>query len=336
MVTLKKLAEQLNVSVSTVSKALNDSSEISEETIKRVKELAKHYNYQPNRIAQSLQKNSTGTIGVIIPNILNRFFAKVLVGIEKEATKLGYNIITCITNETLIKEKESIKLLSNGSVDGFILAASEETQVSSYYDHITMLQRSDFPVVMFDRIVDTIDCDKVVIDDFNALKKAMDHLIAKGRKNIAFISNIDDLNVGKSRKRAYKDAILSKFKKVDESLILTISRKDKNNQDRIKIFFKTNPKIDGVVSADNTSGTITLNVAKDLGYKIPEDLSIIGFADEAISNLSVPRLSYISQNAKQIGITAINLLVDRFKSEEDNKEYTTKVIPFKIHNQESL
>ena len=192
MVTLKKLAEQLNVSVSTVSKALNDSSEISEETIKRVKELAKHYNYQPNRIAQSLQKNSTGTIGVIIPNILNRFFAKVLVGIEKEATKLGYNIITCITNETLIKEKESIKLLSNGSVDGFILAASEETQVSSYYDHITMLQRSDFPVVMFDRIVDTIDCDKVVIDDFNALKKAMDHLIAKGRKNIAFISNMDD------------------------------------------------------------------------------------------------------------------------------------------------
>ena len=335
MITLKKLAEQLNVSVSTVSKALNDSSEISEETIKRVKELAKHYNYQPNRIAQSLQKNSTGTIGVIIPNILNRFFAKVLVGIEKEATKLGYNIITCITNETLLKEKESIKLLSNGSVDGFILAASEETQVTSDFDHITMLQRSDFPVVMFDRIVDTIDCDKVVIDDFNALKEAIDHLIAKGRKNIAFISNIDDLNVGKSRKRAYKDSIFSKFKKVDESLILTIPRKN-DNQDRIKNFLKANPKIDGVVSADNISGTIALSVAKDLGYKIPEDLSIIGFADEAISNLSVPRLSYISQNAKQIGITAINLLVNRLNSEEVKKEFITEVIPFKIHNQESL
>ena len=335
MVTLKKLAEQLNVSVSTVSKALNDSSEISEETIKRVKELAKHYNYQPNRIAQSLQKNSTGTIGVIIPNILNRFFAKVLVGIEKEATKLGYNIITCITNETLLKEKESIKLLSNGSVDGFILAASEETQITSDFHHITMLQRSDFPVVMFDRVIDNISCDKVVIDDFKALKEAMDHLITKGRKNIAFISNIDDLNVGKSRKQAYKDAILSKFKNVDESLILAISHSE-NSQDTIKAFFKANPKIDGVVSADNTSGTIALNVAKDLEYKIPEDLSIIGFADEAISNLSVPRLSYISQNAKQIGITATNLLVDRLNTEEVKKEFITQVIPFKIHNQESL
>ena len=335
MITLKKLAKQLNVSVSTVSKALNDSSEISEETKKRVKELAKDYNYQPNRIAQSLQKNSTGTIGVIIPNILNRYFAKVLVGIEKEATKLGYNIITCITNETLLKEKESIKLLSNGSVDGFILAASEETQVTSDFDHITMLQRSDFPVVMFDRIVDTIDCDKVVIDNFNASKKATDNLIAKGRKNIAFISNIDDLNVGKSRKQAYKDSIIYKFNKVDESLILTISHKE-NSQDTIKSFFKANPKIDGVVSADNTSGTIALNVAKDLGYKIPEEFSIIGFADEAISNLSVPRLSYISQNAKQIGIAAINLLVDRLNTEEVKKEFITEVIPFKIHTLESL
>lgn len=335
MITLKKLAEQLNVSVSTVSKALNDSSEISEETIKRVKELAKHYNYQPNRIAQSLQKSSTRTIGVIIPNILNRFFAKVLVGIEKEANNLGYNIITCITNETLNKEKESLNLLSNGSVDGFIMAASEETQMSKNFDHISLLQSSDLPVVMFDRVIDDIKCDKVVIDDSKAMQKATDHLIAKGRKHIAFISNIDDLNVGKSRKQAFKNTILKKFKTVDESMILTISRKE-NSQDRIKTFFKANPKIDGVVSADNTSGTIALNVAVSLGYKIPDDLSIIGFADEAISNLSVPRLSYISQNAKQIGMNAINLLVDRLNSKEGDKEFFTKVVPFKIKNQESL
>lgn len=335
MITLKQLAEQLNVSVSTVSKALNDSSEISEDTIKRVKELAKHYNYQPNRIAQSLQKNSTGTIGVIIPNILNRFFAKVLVGIEKEANNLGYNIITCITNEKLAKEKESLKLLSNGSVDGFIIAVSEETQVLSHFDHIKMLQRSDFPIVMFDRIIEDIKCDKVIIDDFNALKQATDNLLAKGKKHIAFISNIDDLNVGKSRKRAFRETIIKKLKKVDDSLILTIARKE-NSQEKIKAFFRSNPKIDGVVSADNTSGTIALNVAKDLGYKIPEELSIIGFADEAISNLSVPRLSYIRQGAKQIGIKATNLLVERLKNKEDKKEYVTEVIPFKINTQESL
>ena len=127
MITLKHLAEQLNVSISTVSKALSDSDEIGKDTIARVKKLAQELNYQPNRVALSLKQNQTKTIGVIIPNILNRFFAMTLNGIQNEATKLGYSIITCVTNEQLDKEQESISLLSNGSVDGFILAVSEET-----------------------------------------------------------------------------------------------------------------------------------------------------------------------------------------------------------------
>ena len=335
MITLKKLAEQLNVSVSTVSKALNDSHEIGEETKIRIRELANHYNYQPNKIAQSLQKNATMTIGVIIPNILNRFFAKALVGIEKEATQLGYNIITCISNENIEKEKESIRLLSNGSVDGFLLAISEETQVSENFDHISKLRNMDIPVVLFDRVTDLLDCDKVVIDDFEAMKQATDGLIDKGRKQIAFISSIDELNVGKTRRKSYENAIKKKFQKVNEDLVLIISNDD-DNQERIKTFFKQNPKIDGVVSADNTSGTIALNVVKNLGYKIPKDISIIGFADNAISNLSVPRLSYINQNAKQIGAKAINLLVDRLQNKDEPKEFKTKVIPFSIQDQESF
>ena len=124
MVTLKQLAKELNVSISTVSKALNNSEEIGEDTVRRVKELAKLYNYRPNKVALSLKNNKTRTIGVIIPNILNRFLAKVLFGIESEATKQGYNIITCISNESLEKEKESLQLLANGSVDGFILSVA--------------------------------------------------------------------------------------------------------------------------------------------------------------------------------------------------------------------
>ena len=335
MITLKKLAEQLNVSVSTVSKALNDSHEIGEETKIRVRELANHYNYQPNKIAQSLQKNATMTIGVIIPNILNRFFAKALVGIEKKAAQLGYNIITCISNENIEKEKESIKLLSNGSVDGFLLTISEETQVSENFDHISKLRNMDIPVVLFDRVTDLLDCDKVVIDDFEAMKQATDGLIDKGRKQIAFISSIDELNVGKTRRKSYENAIMKKFKQVNEDLVLIISNDD-DNQERIKTFFKQNPKIDGVVSADNTSGTIALNVVKNLGYKIPKDISIIGFADNAISNLSVPRLSYINQNAKQIGAKAINLLVDRLQNKDEPKDFRTEVIPFNIQDQESF
>ena len=111
MVTLKQLAKELNVSISTVSKALNNSDEIGEETIKRVKELAELYNYKPNKVALSLKQNKTKTIGVIIPNILNHFLAKVLFGIEREAAQHGYNIITCISNESLDKEKESLRYM---------------------------------------------------------------------------------------------------------------------------------------------------------------------------------------------------------------------------------
>ena len=117
MITLKYLAKQLNVSVSTVSKALSDSDEIGKDTIEKVKKLAKELNYQPNKVALSLKQSQTKTIGVIIPNILNRFFARALFGIQNEATKLGYSIITCLTNEQLDKEEESISILSNGSVD---------------------------------------------------------------------------------------------------------------------------------------------------------------------------------------------------------------------------
>lgn len=335
MITLKQLAEQLNVSISTVSKALNDSDEISKDTIKRVKELARHYNYRPNKIAVSLKNSSTKTIGVVLPNILNRFFAKVLFGIEKEATKLGYNIITCISNESFVKEKNALDLLANGSVDGFILAISEETQLKNSFDHITSIQNKFTPFVLFDRVSDKIDCDKVIIDDFMAIKNATQTLIDKGRKNIAFISNIDDLNVGKSRKEAYKSTMFKQFNTVDQSLILSIPD-SKVSQEKIKGLLKSNPKIDGIISADNTSGTIAVNVASSLNYKIPEDISIIGFADSAISNLSVPKLSYIYQDAEQIGRRSINLLVERMNNKLDEKKFVTEIVPFSINNQESF
>lgn len=335
MVTLKQLAEQLNVSISTVSKALNDSDEISKDTIKRVKELAKHYNYRPNRIAVNLKNSSTQTIGVIIPNILNRFFAKTLFGIEKKATELGYNIITCISNESYKKEKNALELLANGSVDGFILAISEETQLKNSFDHIKHLQTVNTPFVLFDRVSDKIECDKVVIDDFKAIKKATQFLLDEGRKRIAFISNIDDLNVGKSRKEAYKSTIFKAFNTVDESLILAISNKEESQQ-KIKSLLKSNPDIDGIISADNVSGTIAINVAISLNYKIPQDISIIGFSDSAISNLSVPKLSYIYQNAEQIGRSSINLLIARMNNKLPQKKYVTEVVPVSIVNQESF
>lgn len=323
MVTLKQLAKELNVSISTVSKALNNSEEIGEETVKRVKELAELYNYTPNRMALSLKQNKTKTIGVIIPNVLNHFLAKVLFGIEREAAALGYNIITCISNESLEKEKESLQLLASGSVDGFILCVSEETQVKNEIDHFKKTISRGLPIVMFDRVAHDVMCDKVIVDDFDATYNATKNLLLENRKNIVFISNIDDLSVGKLRERGYNKAILEDGGQVP--LVLRVMKKD-DHQKKIKSFFKNNKTIDGVVAADSTSGIISINSAINLGKKVPKHMSVIGFASKSDSNHTLPRLTTIRQHAKAIGANAAQLLINRLQNMHLNEDVRTIIV----------
>ena len=323
MVTLKQLAKELNVSISTVSKALNNSEEIGEDTVKRVKELAELYNYTPNKIALSLKQNKTKTIGVIIPNILNHFLAKVLFGIEREANNLGYNIITCISNESLEKEKESLLLLANGSVDGFILSVAEETQIKNEIDHFKKTISQGLPIVMFDRVAHDVLCDKVIVDDFDATYNATKDLLLEKRKNIAFISNICDLSVGKLRERGYNKAILEHNNQAP--LVLKIEKKD-DHQKKIKSFLKKNEIVDAVIAADSSSAIIAINTAVNLGLKVPKDISVIGFASKSDSNHTLPRLTTIRQHAKIIGVHAAQLLINRLENMPLNEDVKTKIV----------
>ncbi|PTM10870.1 MAG: LacI family transcriptional regulator [Bacteroidetes bacterium] len=334
MVTLKQLSKQLNVSISTVSKALSDSDEISKDTIIRVKKLAEELNYRPNRVALSLKQNETKTIGVIIPNILNRFFAMALYGIQNEATKLGYSIITCVTNEQLHKEQESISLLSNGSVDGFILAVSEETLVSNKNKHIQNIIYNDIPMVMFDRNLSNIDCLKVIIDDFKTAFDVTNMLISRGRNRFAFISTIEDLNVGVLRRKGFENAIL-KAKNLDLESFNLFIEKEEDYQEQIKNLLIKNPNINAIIAADNVTGTIAVNIANSMGYDIPNELSIIGFTDEVVSNLSVPKLSYINQNAETIGQNALRLIVDCLKNKHSKKTISTLKISTEVVHKET-
>ncbi|WP_339917179.1 LacI family DNA-binding transcriptional regulator [Yeosuana marina] len=324
MVTLKQLAKELNVSISTVSKALNNSEEIGEETIRRVKELAELYNYKPNKVALSLKQNKTKTIGVIIPDILNYFLAKVLFGIEREATQHGYNIITCISNESLEKEISSLQLLANGSVDGFILAVSKETQVKNEINHFIKTISQGLPIVMFDRVANDVMCDKVIVDDFDATYRATKSLMLENRRNIAFISNIDDLSVGKLREKGYLKA-LSEGENLNP-LILKID-KFKDSSQQIMELFKLNRTIDAVISADSTSGIIAINTAINLGFKVPEDVSVIGYSSQVTSNFSIPRLTIIRQHAKEIGANAAELLIKRLENKSmESEDFSTRII----------
>lgn len=324
MVTLKQLAKELNVSISTVSKALNNSEEIGQETVKRVKELAELYNYKPNKVALSLKQNKTNTIGVIIPDILNHFLAKALFGIEREANLHGYNIITCISNESLVKEKESLQLLASGSVDGFILCVSEETQVKNEVDHFKKTMSQGHPIVMFDRVAHDVLCDKVIVDDYDSTYRATKSLLDEGRNKIAFISNIDELSVGKLRERGYRQAILESL---GQELLSLKIRKGEDSHQKIKSFFKDNQDIDGVIAADSASGVIAINMAVHFKRKVPKHISVIGFSSKSVSIHSVPPLTAIRQHAKKIGAKAAQLLIKRLQTPAtEDLQFTTKII----------
>lgn len=332
--TLKQIAKELGVSVSTVSKALNDSPEISEQTKVKIKEYAKLKNYKPNVIGLNLKNRKTKTIGVIIPNILNSFFAKVFSGIEKVADKKGYNVITCISNESLEKEIHTLEMLSNGTIDGFILSVSEEAQKLQDYSHFSAIINDGTPIVMFDRIADEVECDKVVVDDFDSALNSTQHLIDLGCKNIALISSVDNLSVGKLRADGYLKALADNNIPVNEKIIL---RTDSEDDMKAKIDAIFDNKIDAIFALDENDSVAALRVSLKKGYKVPEDISIIGFADGILASRRLsPSLTTVSQHGIEIGEVAAKQLIKRLEeSEEETSDYETIVIKTKLTERES-
>lgn len=332
--TLKQIAKELNVSVSTVSKALSNSPEISEPTKLKVQEFAKLKNYKPNNLAVNLKNKRSKTIGVIIPNILNPFFAKVFSGIEKGANDRGYNVITCISNESLEKEIHAMDMLSNGTIDGFILSISEETQKEQSFKHFKEAINEELPIVMFDRISDEVNCDKVIVDDFDSAVNGVNHLIKTKCKNIALLSTIDNLSVGKLRAEGYMKALKDNGYKIDEGIII---RTDSAEDFDLRLQALFDKKIDGVFALDEHASVMAHKTAIKKGYKIPDDLSIIGFADGVWSRRLTPSLSTISQHGPEIGEAAANLLIDRLESKptDEAPQYETQVIKTELRQRES-
>jgi len=312
-VTVKDLAKILGVSISTVSKALNNSYEISEATKLKIQKVAKQYNYSPNKLASSLKSGKTKTIGVILPSIRNKFFARVLYGLEKMATKKGYNIITCISNESHQKEVTNIEVLSNGSIDGFIVAIAEETQKKNDFAHFNKAIEQGKPIVMFDRVTDTIDCDKVVIDDFEASYKATKHLIQSNCKNVAVVSIIDHLDIGKLRIDGYAKAIKESFGKINDQLIVI---SDNANLEKKIVNLLENNKVDGIFAVEENAALAALRITKSKGYQIPNNMSIIGYVNKKIASNVTPTLTTINQHGIRMGGTSVQILIDRL---ENNK-----------------
>ncbi|WP_136466035.1 LacI family DNA-binding transcriptional regulator [Flagellimonas onchidii] len=323
-ITLKDIARELEVSISTVSKALKNSEEISRDTKEKVQAFAKLYNYKPNNIAISLKNKRTKNIGVVIPAIVHHFFTTVIRGIEKYANARGYNVIVCLSEESFDKEVINMEMLANGSIDGFIMSLSSETQQKGDFNHLKEVTEQGIPVVLFDRITNEIDCDKVIIDDqlgaYNATKK----LIDEGRKRIAHITTDDYLSVSKERTKGYLKALQDNGLEADESRILKLSTME-IDEERIKEFLDAND-FDAVFCVNEIFTVYSMRLVQTKGLRIPEDVSFIGFTDGLLSRYSNPSLTMVAQHGEKMGEISAQMLIDKVESEKEEETFQTKIL----------
>ncbi|WP_224491311.1 LacI family DNA-binding transcriptional regulator [Robertkochia flava] len=334
-ITLKEISKRFNVSISTVSKALKDSPEISEKTRKIIQEFAREHNYKPNNIALSLKNQKTKNLGIVLPEIQHFFFSSITTGIEKYATQRGYNVIICISNETFEKEVINMEMLANGSIDGFIMALSQGTEKAGDFHHINEVINRGMPVVMIDRVTDQVECDKVVIDDFKGTYDAVNYLIEKGKRRIAMLTMPDYMgSVGKLRTEGYKKAILDAGIALDENLILKLED-FYSGFEPVEALFR-DQEVDAVFAVTEFFAVSAMKIAQKAGYRIPEDISVIAFTDGIISKSSSPSLTTVSQHGEEIGERAARLLIDRLESEGDEEPpYTKEVVSTTLVKRES-
>lgn len=332
-ITLKHIANEFGVSIATVSKALSDSYEISTTTKDKIQKYAQVNNYKSKSITLNFLNKKTKTIGVIIPNIMNNFFAKAFVGIEKMATEKGYHLISCISNESYEKEVNTMELLKNGTLDGVIISLAEETQVKQSYDHIKNTINEGIPVVMFDRVADDITCDKVVVNDIEGAYHATSHLIKSGCKRVALISIIDNLSVGKLRVEGYKKALVTFNIPVEEKLIVKIGYKE--DFDVAMKIVLADKSIDGLLCLEESSAVKSLQIVKNMGFHIPDDMSIVCFTNGELPKYVTPTITTVSQHGNHIGQTAANMLIERLANEDDSKPFTKKIIKTSLIERES-
>lgn len=304
--TIKTLAKELQLSVSTISKALRDSHEISAETKRKVLALAEQLNYTPNPYASSLRKRKSKTIGVVIPEVVNSFFSQAINGIESIAKEKGYHVLIYLTHENLENEKGILKDFESGRVDGVIMSVSRETTNS---DHIRALIDKEVPVLFFDRVFNDVHTVKVITNDFESAYTATNHLIKSGCKNPHFVSIISNLGIISCRLEGYKKALEEHGIKFSIENVINCTTNWEHNYNALLKKLKGAKRPDGLLcSIENLSITI-YKVCEDLKIKMPGDLQLISFSNLDTASFLNPPLTTITQPAYDIGKTAAAIMV---------------------------
>ncbi len=309
------MAELLGLSTATVSRALNDSYEISQKTKDKVNALAKELNYEPNPFASSLRQHKSKTIALIIPEISSIFFSQITKGVEAISNHKGYHVIICCSNESYDTEKNIVKHLISGRVDGILLSASANTFSSEHMDRF--IERK-IPVVLFDRILDRLNVASVTSNDYESSFSATLHLINKGCQKIAFLKLGSSLSNIEKRHKGYLDALNQHKLNSNKSLALELSNDKKENLELIKIFIKTHQP-DAIFASVEHLAFSTYDACKELRLRIPTDIKVLAYSNLEIARHLSPPLTTIVQPAYEMGKNAAIILLNQInKKSTDN------------------
>ncbi len=337
-ITIKDLARELNISPSTVSRALKDHPDISNKTKKAVVALADELQYTPNIIAQSLRKSKTNTIGVLIPRIIHYFFSTVISGIEDVAYNAGYNIILCQSDESYEKEVSDTKALFRSRVDGFLVSCSRETR---QFDHLIDIYNRGIPMVFFDRVFEGLDTNRVIVDDYEGSRKAVQHLVDVGCKRIAHLAGPQGLEISKCRLQGYKDVLEENGIQFDSELVKSDPerREFEGGYKIIQAMLELPGPPDAIFAHQDVAAIGAMKAIKEKSLKIPHDVAVVGFSNWQMSLYTDPPLSSVSQPGFEMGQEAARLFLKQMNHKDPDGNYPyiseTKILKTKLIIRES-
>jgi len=325
-VTIKDIARELGISPSTVSRAIKDHPDISPATKRQVQDLVEKLKYKPNAVALSLRSRKSNNIAVVVPEIVHHFFSTVISGIEEVAMEAGYNVMIFQSNELYEREVQIAASLSTHLVDGVLVSISKS---SKKFGHLKEIMEEGLPLVFFDRACDMLEADKVVVDDFNGAYQAVEYLIKSGCHRIAHYSAPQHLQIGYQRKRGYISALERHGMVPDEQLMVkcdTMEEAVEVTSQLMKLEFPP----DAIFAVNDMTAAGAIQALKQMRFRIPEDVSVIGFTDGLVASVTDPPLTSVNQHGYDIGKKAMSMLLKRMNVMEDHLPAMTEVLPVEL------
>lgn len=324
-ITIYDIAKKLNLNASSVSRALSNNSNVSEATRKLILKTAKELNYKQNSLASSLRKGHNQTIGVIVPRVNQNFFSNVIAGIEEVTYQKGYNLIICQSNESHAREVKCVNTLINQHVSCIIISVSADFEDDS---HLRNIQSNGVQLIQFDRVVDELETFKVLNDNEQASEEAVSHLIEQGYKRIALLEGPQNLNIFKQRKEGYLSALRKHNITIEPELMKENAwTKELGAEATKKLLEMPNPPDAIFASTSDFSALGVLEVATKKGLKVPEELGICGYSNEAFTEITSPSITTIDQYSMSMGKTIANLYFQEIRPDE--KDTIPKIVSIK-------